>query len=136
MNQLDAAFHSFVTVGTVLFCLGIALVTQVVRTIVEAVWKGAVVNDLWNEVIVRLGPILIGAVLVFTSKTFPWPAQVTGSHLALSFYGAACGVASAYVYAAFKAWLTVAATHGSTTAKRLLPRKFPKSVMHPDPSGT
>lgn len=126
MAQLDTVFSAFVNWQTVLFCLGIAILTYVVRTIVEAVWKGADKNDVWNEVGVRLGPIGTGVGLVFASKTFPWPTQIVGSSLAMAFYGAACGVASAYVYAAFRAWLTVAGKNGFTPAMKLMPKKFPK----------
>ena len=58
MNNLDTALQAFVTVNTLLFCLGIAITTYVLRTIVEAVWKGATESELWEEVAVRLGPIL------------------------------------------------------------------------------
>jgi hypothetical protein len=131
MNNLDTILQAFVTWQTLLFCLGIALITYVVRTIVEATWKGATTNDLWNEVAVRLGPIFIGALVVFTSKTFPWPSQITGSKLAMMFYGGACGVASAYVYAAFRAWLTVAGNKGFEPAKRLMPKKFSQKADTP-----
>lgn len=131
MSQLDTALQTFGTWQTVLFCLGISIATRVVRSIVEALWKGAKKNDLWNEVGVRLGPIVLGCGLVFCSKTFPWPTQIAGSKLAMAFYGGGCGVASAYVYAAFRAWLTMAGKAGFAPAKRLLPSKFPSAVVPP-----
>jgi hypothetical protein len=124
-SQLDSAFSAFVTWQTLLFCLGIAIFTYAIRTIVESVWKSAKANDIWNEVGVRLGPIGTGLILVFTSKTFPWPSQILGSKLAMAFYGAACGVASAYVYAAFRAWLGVAAKKGFVPAQKLMKKKGP-----------
>jgi hypothetical protein len=85
---------------------------------VEAVWKGAKTNNIWNEVGVRLGPIGTGMALVFVPK-FPWPEQIVGSPLAMLFYGGACGLASAYVYAAFKAWLKTLAGNGFSPAVKL-----------------
>ncbi len=126
MPQLDTVFQTFVTWQTVLFCLGISLVTHVIRTVVETTWKGARSNDIWNEVGVRLGPIGTGAILALSSKTFPWPTVIASSKLGLVFYGGACGVASAYVYGAFRAWLTVAAKSGFEPAKKMMPKKFPK----------
>jgi len=127
--QLDSAFQAFVSWQTVLFCLGIAIATYAIRTIVEGVWKGAKTNDIWNHVGVRLGPIGTGVLLVFLSKTFPWPEQIRGSGLAMAFYGAACGVASAYVYAAFRAWLGVAADKGFAPAQKLMKRKLAEKAQ-------
>ncbi len=117
-GQLDSAFQVFASWQTVLFCLGISIITHVIRTVVEAAWKGAKANDIWNEAGVRLGPIGTGMVLVFVSKTFPWPTEIVGSKLGMVFYGSACGVASAYVYAAFRGWLNAFAKNGSTFAQK------------------
>jgi hypothetical protein len=118
--SLDSALQTFVNWQTLLFCLGIAILTYVVRTIVETLWKGAATNDVWQEFGVRLGPIGTGMILGVTMRNFPWPTVLAGSKWALLFYGAACGVASAYVYAAFKAWLGVAAKNGFQPAQRLM----------------
>jgi hypothetical protein len=134
MGQLDTVFHAFVSWQTVLFCLGIAILTYGVRTVVENVWKGAASNAIWNHVFVRLGPIGTGSGLALVSKSFPWPSEIVGSPLAMAFYGAACGVASAYVYAAFRAWLGAAAQGGFQPAQRLM-SKFPsKPAPKPVPA--
>jgi hypothetical protein len=134
MGSLDTAFQAFANWQTILFCLGIGIGTYVVRTVVEGVWKGASSNDFWTEGLVRIGPIGTGIALVFISKNFPWPAQIAGSRLGMTFYGAACGVASAYVYAGFRAWLHVAARNGFDAAKKLVTKK-PVEV-HPSERAT
>lgn len=117
-GQPDSAFQIFASWQTVLFCLGISIFTHAGRVLVEALWKGAKTNDLWNEVGVRGGPLGTGMALVFVPK-FPWPTQIAGSTLGMLFYGAACGVASAYVYAAFRSWVNAFARNGSTVAQKV-----------------
>lgn len=125
-TSLDSATAVFANWQTVLFCLGIAIATHVVRTVVQALWKGSATSDLWNEVAVRVGPIGTGVLLVFASPAFPWPTQIVGSKLGMAFYGATCGVGSAYVYAAFKSWLNALAKNGFTPAQKLLKKPTPE----------
>jgi hypothetical protein len=131
MPSLDTVFQVFANWATGLFCLGIAITTHVIRTVVQAAWKNSKTSDLWNEVAVRVGPIGTGVLLVFVSKSFPWPKQIMGSGLGMAFYGAACGVASAYVYAAFKSWLNALAKNGFTPAQRLLKKPMPAPAPVP-----
>jgi hypothetical protein len=135
MPNLDSVFQTFATWQTVLFCLGIAIITWVIRTMVEAAWKGAATSTLWNEGFVRVGPIGTGMWLVLTSKTFPWPHAIVGSNLAMIFYGGACGVASAYVYSAFRAWLNAFAAGGSPLAAKVnrMMRRPAVAVTKPPP---
>ena len=117
MEQLDKGFAVFFSSQTILFCLGVFMVTFAIRRVVETGWVGAKTNKWWTEVFLPLGPIATGVILAFAAKTYTWP-DVIKDPWSRAFYGGACGMASGWVYTRFrailKAWVT---THGQGVGK-------------------
>ncbi len=115
MASFDKAFDTLVNWQTLLFCLGIYVITYVLRTVTEALWKrfrgGKKLTDsnLWNELFLPLGPIFVGWVLAFLGKKFPWPVAIAGTATGKLLYGGLCGIASGWIYARLRAWLKITA---------------------------
>lgn len=105
--DIDSTFSSFFNVTTLVMCLGIYLFTYIIRTVVEALWKGAKTNIWWNELFLPLGAIVNGAILAFASKMFPFPIPGLGaSKLGRAMYGAICGMASGFIFNRAKSLLS------------------------------
>jgi hypothetical protein len=134
MPSFDKAFEIFATWQTALFCLGVYMLTYVVRTIVEAFWKGAKQNVLWNELGLHLGPIGTGLIIALVAKKFPWPEPLGESGAARMFYGLICGGASGWVYGRFRAWLNIAADSQSAMASKIAQRLGGKTSDPPPPA--
>lgn len=107
MNDSDL-FKVFVNWNTALLCLGIYLLTYVIRTVVESLWKDAKVNRFWREIFLPLGPIVNGAALGLLAKKFPLPMPIADSIMAKMMYGAACGIACGWVFSRFRSWFAAA----------------------------
>lgn len=107
MNDSDL-FKVFVNWNTALLCLGIYLLTHVIRTVVETLWKGAKANRFWKEIFLPLGPIGNGAMLGLLAKKFPLPMPIADSIMAKMMYGAACGIACGWVFSRFRSWFNAA----------------------------
>jgi hypothetical protein len=101
---MDALEKVFFSVPTLLLCIGIFLMTYVVRTIVETAQPGIKTNKWWREVALPLGPIGTGVILAFVAHSYAWPDVVADPWSRL-FYGGACGVASGWVYSRFRSIL-------------------------------
>lgn len=112
--DLNTIFATFVNWQTLLLCLGICVITFVIRTIVETFWVDAKTNRFWRELFLPLGAICNGALIGAFAHMFPWPiAGISESLIAKLFYGAVCGMASGTVYSRFKSWLKSGNTSSS-----------------------
>lgn len=118
MPQLDTGFEIFANWQTVVFCLGIYFLTYVIRTAVEALWKGAGDSNLWNELGLHCGPIGTGALLALLATKFPWPMPIRDAMSAKLMYGAICGGMSGFVYGRIRAWIGVAADSPSQAVQK------------------
>lgn len=108
MEQIDPIL-TVIGIQIPLFCLFVFIATFAVRRIVETAWAGVKTNKWWTEVFLPLGPIATGVILAFAAKTYAWP-DVVKDPWSRAFVGAACGMASGWVYTRFrsilKAWST------------------------------
>lgn len=124
MPAFDEAFAVFVNWQTMMFCLGIYIVTYFIRVAVEYAWKGAKNAPVWNELLLPLGPIGTGVLIALISRKFPWPMPIANTLLGKFFYGMICGVASGWVYARFRTWLKLAAEKNEVgIASKILGKK-------------
>jgi hypothetical protein len=137
MSTFDKAFDAFVNWQTLVFCLGIYIVTFFLRTLVEVLFPTVKVKPVWTELFVPFGPIGTGILLAFADKKFPWPMPLAESTLAKVFYGGICGMASGWIYARFRAWLKVAADKNPDgRAAKMLGRSTPPvALMGADDEG-
>lgn len=129
--NLDAVFNAFVNPQTILLCVGIWVVTYVMRTVAEALWKGASANLLWNELFIPLAPIANGAGLGLLMKTFIWPEFLGTSVWGRILYGAICGVFSALVYGRVRSFIS--ALGGGTPTPDPTPAPAPMPAPAPAP---
>lgn len=142
MPQLQVGFEIFANWQTVVFCLGVYLLTYFIRTCVEAPAKhnpkmaSLVASWVWQELWLPLGPIGTGLVLALLSKKFPWPMPLAESMSAKAMYGAICGLACGWMYARVRAWFGVAADGGNEFAAKVLkrPASVPPPANTPDPT--
>lgn len=103
--DLDKIFEAFINAQTVILCLGIYLMTYMIRKVVEGFWKGAKENRIWREVWLPIGPIVNGGALGVFAKQFVWPTAIGTSMSGRIMYGAICGVFSALLYSRIRSWL-------------------------------
>lgn len=102
---MDNLFSVFLCWQSGVLCLGVYLITYVLRTLAEGArpWiKGA---KFYNEAILPLAPIFIGALLGWLSHKFPWPVPLASSTWARVMYGGICGMASGWLFSRFRALL-------------------------------
>jgi hypothetical protein len=123
--NLDDIFNAFVNPQTILICLVVYVMTFAIRTAVEALWKSASHNLLWNELFLPLGPIANGALLGLAAKTFVWPEVAGGSLAGRMMYGAVCGLFSAFVYGRARSF---AEAKASSVLGQKLPSPLAKTV--------
>lgn len=102
---MDQLFELFFSPQTILICLGIYVITFVVRRVVETTWPKVKVNRYWREIFVPIGPIVNGAVLGYCMKAFTWPEMVGTSVGGRILFGSVCGLFSAFLYNRIRAWL-------------------------------
>jgi hypothetical protein len=103
--SLDKGFEVFANWQTVVFALGIYLLTYVGRTVVEHFWKGWKANKLYTDLVLHLFPIVGGGLIALASKKFPWPMPIADSASARIFYGAILGMFCGVIYGRIRAWM-------------------------------
>ena len=106
MPQLDKGFEVFANWQTILFSIGVFMVTYVTRIIVEYAWKNWKQSKLYNELILHLFPIVVGGLIALAAKKFPWPMPIVDSASARIFYGAVLGMFCGAIYGRVRAWIT------------------------------
>jgi hypothetical protein len=102
---MDDVFQVFFSAQTILLCLGVYVVTFMVRRVVETVWPKVKFNRYWREIFVPIGPIVNGGLLVLVMTTWVFPEVVGESVSGRVVYGAVCGLFSAFMYNRVRAWL-------------------------------
>lgn len=105
MPQLDKGFEIFANWQTIVFALGIYLITYVSRTVIEHLWKGWKQNRFYTELFLHLSPIITGGVVALFAKKFPWPMPISDSASARIFYGAILGMFCGVIYGRVRAWI-------------------------------
>jgi hypothetical protein len=88
----------FTNYQTVLYALGVFMITYVIRLGVQVAWKNWKTNKVYNEFVLHVLPIVTGGVIAAFAKKFPWPAQIAGSLSARMFYGMIMGMFCGFVY--------------------------------------
>jgi hypothetical protein len=99
------ALEQFFSWQTLVLCLAIYVVTYVIRTMVESLWKQASENRFWRELFLPLGGIGNGALFGLLVPRFPWPEMLAGDTLNHIIYGSVCGLFSSFLYNRVKSWL-------------------------------
>ncbi len=64
---LDSVIETFLNIQTIIMCVGIYLMTFVIRTVVETYWKGYAVSKFWNHIFLPLGAICNGAIIAMAA---------------------------------------------------------------------
>lgn len=101
---MDEVFQTFFSAQTIFLCLGIYVITFVMRKVIET-WKPKVrFNRWWREIFVPIGPIVNGALLGLM-KNIAWPDMLGESLGGRMLYGAICGLFSAFIYNRIRAWM-------------------------------
>lgn len=128
--DLTQGFAIFANWQTVVFCLGVYLITYFIRTIVEnsPATKTFAQGWLWMTILLPLGPILTGVLIAFFSKKFPWPMPIADAGLAREFYGGICGMGSGWMYARVRDWFGVAADAGHPVAAKVAAKFLSRPV--------
>lgn len=107
---MDLSFAILTSWQFVLFCLGIAALTFVVRKVVEYFLDKPEVpvnktSKIWTELLLPIGPVISGAVLGFLFKEYPYPEGIS-SDSARMFFGLVAGLFSGLAYKIVKGLLT------------------------------
>lgn len=127
MPQLDKGFEIFANWQTIVFAMGIYLVTYVLRHFVESFWKNWKTNRIYTELWLHVSPIVIGALIAQFARKFPWPMPIADSVSARMMYGGILGMFCGVVYGRVRAWVS-AGTGGAVN----LPGMSPIPPASPD----
>lgn len=84
--------------SSILFSLGIFMVVYVLRTAIQAFWKGWQQSKLYQELALPLTPIVLGGLLAWLFTTWPWPDLLLKSPSARIIWGGILGMFSGVVY--------------------------------------
>ena len=127
---MDQVIEVFFSAQTLLLCLGVYVMTYVVRRVVETIVPGLQMNRYWREIFLPLGPIANGALLGLVMKTFVFPDLVNGSLSGRIVYGSVCGLFSAFMYNRVRSWL---ASKGDVVGvlPEPAPEEFPMTAEAP-----
>ena len=108
-------FSAFFSAQFLFFALAIAAITFTARTIVEYAWKNAPTSNAWNNLILPLLPVVLGAIGGIVSKIYPDP--LGASIFAREVFGLTAGLCSGLVYKMLKGYIKVkiAGDSASTT---------------------
>lgn len=106
---MDLSLQILTSWQFVLFSLGIAGLTYIVRTCVEFLlskpWFPAEkTSKIWNELLLPIGPVLTGAFLGLLLKQYPFPEGIV-SDSARAFFGLVAGLFSGLAYKIIKGML-------------------------------
>lgn len=96
---MDLALSMLLSWQFILFCLGIAALTYVIRLIVEYVLGqlNKLKSKLWNELLLPIGPVVSGPVIAWYFESYPYPSdlkQIGGRVV----FGLVAGLFSGLVY--------------------------------------
>ncbi|MBP9743696.1 MAG: hypothetical protein KBD37_10110 [Burkholderiales bacterium] len=100
---MDAGLEALLSWQFLLFCLGIAAITFVIRKIVEFAildnpkMPGNKTSRLWNELLLPIGPVFTGAIISFFAKQYPYPNGIVSASGRILF-GLVAGLLSGLIY--------------------------------------
>jgi hypothetical protein len=100
---MDAVFYALFSWQFLLFCLGIAAVTFVVRKVVEYFildnpkMPGTRASKLWRELLLPIGPVVGGALVGLVAAKYPYPEGIN-SISGRVIFGLVAGLLSGLVY--------------------------------------
>lgn len=95
----------FLSTQTIFLCLGVYMLTFVIRRIVESTQPKVKSNRYWREIFVPIAPIANGIILGLVS-TLASPDVVGESVFGRVLYGATCGLFSGWAYGRVRSFLT------------------------------
>lgn len=104
---MDLAISMLFSWQFVLFCLGIAAITYICRTIVEYFLGVYNKKDskLWTELFLPIGPPITGSIVAHLFKSYPYPQEIN-SIGGVIIFGLVAGLFSGLVYKIVKGLLT------------------------------
>jgi xanthosine utilization system XapX-like protein len=87
-----------------LFCLGIASITFVVRSTVEHLLSNAKEIKVWKELILPIFPVVVGAIFSLLATSYPYP-EGFDSASGRTMFGLVAGLLSGLLYRVIKSLL-------------------------------
>jgi len=88
-----------------LFCLGIASITFVVRSSVEQIVTGTKEAKLWKELILPIFPVIVGAMIGIFATSYPYPDGFDSAS-GRTMFGLVAGLLSGLLYRVIKSLLS------------------------------
>lgn len=100
---MEMSLQTLLSWQFILFCLGIAALTFVVRKVVEFILDNPKVpasktSKFWTELFLPVLPIILGLILAILAKQYPYPMTDSASGLVRGFFGAVAGMFSGLIY--------------------------------------
>lgn len=92
-----------------LFCLGIASITFILRSVVEHFFVVAKSMKLWKDLILPIFPVVLGAIVAFSAGSYPYPEGFESDSGRVMF-GLVAGLLSGLFYRVIKSLLTAKIT--------------------------
>lgn len=117
---MDAVFYALFSWQFLLFCLGIAAVTFVIRKLVEyfvldnSKLPGNKASKLWRELLLPIGPVVGGALLGLVAAKYPYPEGID-SVSGRVIFGLVAGLLSGLVYRVLTGMLKKTAQSAANT---------------------
>lgn len=100
---MDTVLHALLSYQFVLFCLGLAAITYVIRLAVQFFildnpkMPGSRVSAFWREFLLPIAPVVNGAIIGLLVKSSLYPTVVDGTASRV-FFGLVAGLLSGLVY--------------------------------------
>lgn len=107
---MDTVFQALVSWQFVLFCLGIAAVTFVVRKGIEFAvldnpkMPGSKSSKFWTDFVLPVFPVVFGCVAGLLAKKYPYPETLTSTSAHIAF-GLVAGLFSGLIYRVAKSFV-------------------------------
>ncbi len=104
-NPFATTLADIVTWPVIIFCVGLSIITQVVKKVVERQLSSEKYPKTywwWREVVLPMVPSALGAALTLTFREYPLPTILSASHGLRIFFGMGAGMASGTVYQVMK----------------------------------
>lgn len=100
----------FITWPFLIFCLGLAAITFVVRRLLEFVMDRPSIpldkNSIWwRDRALPLLPIILGGIIAFFAKMYPFPEMIGQSAVGRVFFGLVGGLFSSFAFNYIKRYL-------------------------------
>lgn len=95
---------AFLSWQFVFFSLGVMAVIFVLRTTLEYCFSSLKTSNLWNSLILTISPVILGGLMAFLLKAYPYSTGLTssGDHI---LFGAIAGLFSGLIFRVVKTTL-------------------------------